>query len=310
MKALPLVYYPTAVNWVDDDILFLKTISQAVKSERPPQTYLTPTECLLRLQYQTPVLANLPLFKSYVNHDEYGMNHHIPLDADLLAVSSLRNNADRFNDISVVVVDYHMPGMTGIELCRELQGQPVKKILLTGAADQQQLAIEAFNEKIIDCFLHKDNPNLVSELQSFVCLLSQEYFRDLTQPLLAHLEVENKLPLTDPIFIQFFHEWCRTNKILEYYLIDKNGSYLAIDEVGKTRYLIVHTDKTLDAFTELHDAAEVASLLDDVIKRQKIPFFGVAKEAWEFDTKDWPEHFYTSLMLDGKERYYYSSQYE
>ncbi len=309
MKALPLVYYPTTVNWVDDDILFLKTISQAVKSERPCQTYLTPKECLLRLQYQTPALASLPLFKSYVDHDEYGTSHHIPVDADLLALSSLRNNPERFNDVSVVVVDYHMPGMTGIELCRELQGQPVKKILLTGAADQQ-LAIEAFNEKIIDCFLRKDNPNLVCELQSFVRSLSQQYFRDLTQSLLVHLEVENKLPITDPVYIEFFHGWCTANKIIEYYLIDKNGSFLATDDAGKIHYLIVHTDKTLDAFTESHHDDEVSDFLESVVKRQKIPFFGVAKEAWKFDVNNWPEHFYSPLVIEGKERYYYWSQNE
>jgi CheY-like chemotaxis protein len=54
----------------------------------------------------------------------------------------------RFNNIAVLVVDYSMPTINGIEFCKQLGDKHVYKILLTAEADSD-IAINAFNDGII-----------------------------------------------------------------------------------------------------------------------------------------------------------------
>ncbi len=306
MPSIPLVYYPTTLCWVDDDPLLVKALSHAIISDLHPKIFSTPKACLAHLKAQAPLLTALPLFKTYQDHDEYDRSHQLPVGADLLTLSSLKNHPHRFEEVSVLIADYHMPTMTGIELCHELKGCPIKKILLTGEADHA-LAVRAFNENVIDCFVRKDDPNLVQTLQSFIQSLSQQYFRSLTHPLLTHLlEVEHKIALTDPTFISFFQEWCKADDIKEYYLIDKNSSFLVLDATGNSRYFIVHTDRTLNAFAELHNDPEVKAFVKTIKAREKIPFFGPGKESWQFEPKDWFAHFHSAHVLQGREKYYWA----
>lgn len=304
MKPVPLVYYPTTINWIDDDNDFLESIAKSVKTANRLEVSHTPIDCLFRLKNQQPVLANLPQFNAYTCHNDYGLNHHIPTDLHLLGLAELLNHPKRFEDVSVVVVDYNMPSMNGLEFCSALRDTPIKKILLTGEMDQRT-AIEAFNEGIIDCFLQKDSPNMINDLEYFIEALTQEYFTDITKPMLAHLECEEKSPLTDNEFIKFFSHWKKSNHILEHYLVDKNGSFVAIDDQQKKQFLIMHTDKTLDSFASLHDDTDKHELLSQVKNREKIPFFGIGKEAWEFETSTWDNHFLKPNMLEGRCRYYW-----
>jgi CheY-like chemotaxis protein len=305
MKSLPLVYYPTTIHWIDDDPLFLNSVTTSVKTTHKLQTSASPTESLSYLKNQKPVLAGLPQFSADTHHNDYGLNHHIPTDLHLLSLSELMKHPKKGEDVSVVVVDYNMPNMNGLDFCKALQDSPIKKILLTGEMDQRT-AIEAFNEGIIDCFLQKDSPNMVNDLEYFIETLAQEYFTDITKPMLAHLECEEKSPLTDNEFIDFFNHWKKSNGAVEHYLIDKNGSFVAIDAKDKTQFLVIHTDKTLDSFANLHDDTDQNELLSQVRNREKIPFFGIGKEAWEFETKTWGDYFVKPNMLEGRCRYYWS----
>ena len=65
-----------------------------------------------------------------------------------------------------------MPPMKGIDLCRELAGYPVKKIMLTGEANEK-FAVGAFNEGTIDGFLSKKEENF-SELLGRVIANAQK----------------------------------------------------------------------------------------------------------------------------------------
>ncbi|HEU5281404.1 MAG TPA: response regulator [Gammaproteobacteria bacterium] len=304
MKSVPLAYYPTTIHWIDDNPLFLNSVTTSVKTIHTLQASTSPKESLSYLKNQKPALGGLPQFSAYTNHNDYGLNHHVPTDLHLLSLSELLKHPKKSEDVSVIVVDYNMPNMNGLDFCKALRDSPIKKILLTGEMDQRN-AIEAFNEGIIDCFLQKDSPNMINDLEYFIEKLTQEYFSDITKPMLAHLECEEKSPLTDNAFINFFNHWKKSNDILEHYLIDKNGSFVGIDTKNKTQFLIIHTDKTLDSFTNLHDDIDKNELLLQVRNRERIPFFGIGKEAWEFETTIWDNYFIKPNTLEGRCRYYW-----
>ena len=77
-------------------------------------------------------------------------------------------NKDRFNDVSVIIVDYYMDEMNGIEVCETLSKHPAKKILLTGGADKENIAIDAFNKGIIHRFINKTDPDFPSQIRQAI----------------------------------------------------------------------------------------------------------------------------------------------
>jgi YesN/AraC family two-component response regulator len=222
-------------------------------------------------------------------------------------LKELYTNNERNSEVTVLVTDYNMPNINGIDLCRELRAFPMKKILLTGAADHKQ-AVAAFNEGLIDCFIEKDSQTLIQDILSHITRLKQQYFIDRSRQLLNHLETDYPLPLSDPVFIDFFQEWCKKNEIQEYYLIDKYGNFLLVDNKGKKSYFIVHTDRTLSNFIESHqDDNEVTAFIREVELRKIIPFFGEGIESWELQPDKWSECFYTSQVLEGQQKYYWTA---
>jgi response regulator RpfG family c-di-GMP phosphodiesterase len=230
----------------------------------------------------------------------------LPIDINTAAFAKLHSIAERNNEISVLIIDYRMPGITGIELCRRLKHIPAKKILLTGEADNAQ-AIAAFNEGIIDCYIRKNSETLTHDVLVHINKLTHEYFCDFSRSLLSHLEIDRKIPLSDPVFNSFFKEWCQKNDICEHYVLDKQGNMQVINNEGKSSYFIVHTNNTLAEFVALYeDNKDLVFYLDLIRKKDKIPFFGVGQEAWQYSPVNWKSNLYNSQILEGRESYYWA----
>lgn len=303
--SLPLFSYPATVVWVDDDPLFLASVNLLLKNSYTT-TFSSPEQSINFFQQYKPFLQKINFVRGYTEVDSYDMLNHMPVDLNVSALRELYTSSERNKEVTVLVTDYNMPSMNGIELCRALRGLPMKKILLTGAADYQQ-AVAAFNEGLIDCFIQKDSQTLVQDILFHLGRLSQQYFVERSRQLLNHLETDYPLPLSDSIFISFFEEWCKKNKIQEYYLIDKHGNFLLINKEGKKSYFIVHTERTLNNFIELHqDDKEGVHFVRAVESREKIPFFGEGIESWELQSDKWDACFYSSKVLLGQQKYYWA----
>jgi CheY-like chemotaxis protein len=306
MLAMPLVSYPTTLLWVDDDEIFLQAVEQGFKNHFDIKMLSSAEECLHFFEkYQSNSTA-FPLLRGNKDHEEYDLNDHLPVDINLNAIFDLQNHFERSQDIAVMIVDYNMSGKTGIELCRELRGQPIKKILLTGEVNHS-LAVDAFNEGVIDCFIRKDEMNLFENLLKHIKKLNAQYFTDITKHLLAHLQADYKLPHSDLAFINFFNKWSRENEIFEFYIVDKNGTFLTKNKSGSIKYFITHTDRSLNVFTDLYaEDKEVNTFIESVRQRYKIPFFGINEEPWNFEFQKWDNFFHPIQILDGRERYYWT----
>jgi CheY-like chemotaxis protein len=293
------------VAWVDDDANFLATIPQLLEGINT-KTFNNPNACVEFFKGYKPFLQGINFRRGYTEVDSYEMPNHLPIDLNSDALQELPLMNERYNEISVLVTDYDMPGMNGLELCRKLQNQPMKKILLTGAADHQQ-AVQAFNEGLIDCFIQKESLNVINEVLFHIERLSKIYLIEQGSELQSHLEIERPLHLSDSVFIKFFKNWCSENKIKEYYLIDKLGTFLLIDENGNKKYFVTHTDYTLNSFIELYeDDEECAVYIQAVRSHEKIPYFGAGVDGWERTPDQWAACFYSSSVLVGAQEYYWA----
>src|SRR3990167_1596496 len=197
MTRLPLFNYPTTIAWIDDDDLFLRAATKTFGSARTIKCFNNPLECLHFFKGYQPFLSKQAFFNGCTDHESYDLNEHLPIDLNTKLLSTISLKPERHEEISLLIVDFHMPQMDGLSLCRQLQGLPIKKILLTGEVDHPK-AVEAFNEGIIDRFIRKDSPQLIHEIQQHIKTLSQQFFNDYSRGLLSHLEVDHPLPISDP----------------------------------------------------------------------------------------------------------------
>ncbi len=138
---------------------------------------------------------------------------------DLSLIEQEVNHPDRFRRISVLVADYAMPSMNGLELCAAARDPHLRKAMLTGVADEK-LAVEAFNEGIIHRFIPKHGTSATAIAREYIAELQGEYFEQYTALLKSSLAVGEPGFLTDPDVAGWVEELMRTERLVEYYLVD------------------------------------------------------------------------------------------
>lgn len=308
MQTLPLFYYPTKWVWVDDDSTLLDCMVGFFSEHNRILAFDSPTNCLQYLQKYRSPLSEKQFIQCNFEDENCGLLQYTPLNFNVTDIAKMVNDKHRYDEITALVIDYHMPEMDGFTLAQALKDLDVDKILLTGQAQDQE-AIHGLNDNLIHRFVRKGETDMEEKLLHYLKEMSYQYFQKKSAPLISLIEAENKLPLSDPAFINFFKKYCHDNQICEYYLIDKEGSYLCIDKKGNQSCLVIQTDNSIENWLTSYSASASLSPKDlhFLQTKNKIPFFGVSKEAWQFETHEWASHFYPASILDGRERYYWAS---
>ena len=306
MRNLPVFYYRSTIITIDDEPMVADALSLLLQDNFDIKSFNKPHEFLDFMQtYQVPLSDNIAL-RGCKEHEYYDTASHTIVDFNIPELHTLRKQPERNNEISVIIVDYRMPEINGVELCTLIKHINAKKILLTGDTNLQT-AVSAFNDNIIDRFIKKSSPSMPAEILATVTELAHIYYQEKTSSILTHLEASRPSPLSDPDFVLFFTAWRKDQSIKEYTLIDKNGSFCMQNNNGEFSYFIVHTDNSLDSFIQINeDEAEAAPFLDSIKKRELIPFFGIGKDCWSINPNDWEKHFHKANKLTGRENYYWS----
>ena len=203
-------------------------------------------------------------FDSYGSHVTYALDH----------VKQKYNQPQRHQDISVVIVDYDMPEMDGLTFCEELQGLPIKKIMLTGEAENQ-VAIDAFNKGVIDGFINKSAGNLHQELVKLIRQQQQKYLGTLQKSIIdaicLHLNDANILEE----YNQLVEHFVTQHNITEYYMTDSKGSYLLLDKTGHEYFLQIYSPDELTMYHDIAANSEVTTeMLTNLAYRHQAPLFG------------------------------------
>lgn len=294
---LPCCYFPTRVVMVDDNQTLSETLKLHLESEM--QSFDNPIRALQYLSHYTPTVSEnywlLPENESDLSDGAFIQ----PLYIDTGEIRSLQHDPDKYQDISVVIMDYHMPELTGLEVLSQISDKPFKTILLTGEGDHE-LAVKAFNQGQIDYFLRKDEENLGEKLNQIIKTLQFEYFADMSRRSRELLALECPLFL-DQTLCEYFYKIIQQNQIKEFYLMNLGGNYLLINQQREKHYFCAYTQHQLDALAEnAADAQVQPEVIQCLMTGKKIPFFGENTPYWKIDAKRWGEFMFQSEVIHAK----------
>lgn len=304
---IPIYCYPTTTLFVDDSVDFLTNFSLQLSSDLLIKLYSKPHEALA---YVKKSLSSGHVSQRSLDvATEVGgnpiTNHTVTLD--LSNIQQEMYNPNRFGEIAVVVVDYDMPGMNGLEFCRKIADTNVKKILLTGKGDEK-VAVEAFNEGLIDRFVQKNNRDVIKLVNENIHRLQTRYFQSMSEKMQAVLAQNSASFINDPTFSEFFYDLCAEHKIVEYYLTELTGSYLLLDADANPSLLVVKCYEDLNIHYEFAaDNGAPQSVLDEIRSGNKIPYACVADDYFKLQASEaWEKQLFPAEEIKGKEIYYYS----
>jgi len=276
IKELPLFYYPTNIILVDDDVNYSKNLEMIMLDRKVPMGVFNDPKKALNFIKSKPFgkLANKLVKVEEEQEDKTIFN------IDLSDLHQEIYNKDRFNDVSVIIVDYAMPGLNGKEFFEKIRDLPVAKILLTGEADYQ-MAVKMFNAGLIDRFFRKNDDDLFEKLIQAIEELKIQFFQKLSHSILAALGKKSTLlPFTNPAFIQFFLKTIQSDKMVEYYALDESGSFLLLQKNGACTGLIVKSEEDMQVLYELaRDEKDIPKkVTEDLKNRKKLTYFATRKE--------------------------------
>jgi len=270
MKPILPYYHPTDIVVIDDDKQMLQTLSRRLNLEKITHTtFADPREGLHHIntdQYRKSLVNRLTII------DE-GREFPDSVSFNPLVFLKEAQQPQRHSQVSVLIIDYEMPGINGLEVCHQIENPHIRKVLLTGVADEN-LAIEAFNNGLIHQYIRKHDDDFVKKMLSTIKNAQYEYFYDLLK---VPLEILHKrdvsTALTDPAYIAEFQYTLEKNNILAYYTLNDIGSAIMIDETQEIFSFVV----TNDDYIEVLQASDLYENLDDtqqqwIDTREKLPF--------------------------------------
>lgn len=251
-QAIPSFFFPTTVLMVDDNIEFLKSIAIGLPADGVTyHFYSDPRAALASINERSRSSEMANSLVNLLDEEEY---EHRTIDINVRDIYRIMYNRSRFEQISTVVVDYHMPGIDGIELCRSIKNPNIQKILLTSIVDESK-AIECLNEGIIDTFIRKQSPNIMTQLAQALAQAQNRYFLNrsrIVQQVISCSPEDSAM--LDPAFIKLFHKVAREFKAVEYYLTEFLGSYIFLDANGQHYGLFTRIKDQLEFYCESKEA--------------------------------------------------------
>lgn len=257
-------YHPTTFLFIDDDAIYLNKLGLIINPNKiSGKLFSNSHEALKYLESYSP---NSFTKRCVKRPEEINFDQRI-IDVYIKKIWLEVYNAARFKEISVIVIDYAMPGMNGVDFarqCKKFKNTNFKILMLTGEADEQ-LAIQSFNDGLIHKFIRKNAPDFEVILNAVINALQEEYFFDLSALLIDSLikNPEHSMIswLDEPVFFSFFAELIKKHDLREYYLSDAFGSFMFLDFEGNPSWLAVKSEEEMQA------AYEVAACADKEISQ-------------------------------------------
>ncbi len=303
-------HHPTTVCLVDDSESFIKGLALVMPAQMSSIAFFNPLDALeyVNRPQELPSLAD----RCFSAH-ERSLRPLFQLDTGLIEQEI--NIARRFNRLSVVIVDYSMPSINGMEFCNRINDPHVGKVLLTGIADET-IAVEAFNAGIIDRFIAKNHPRASEQIGEYALDMQEAYFRTQTEQVQRTLSLTGPVFLNDPDVAHWIRRLMRRNNFCEHYMVSQPPGLLLLNPSGEVSQLVVMSEEecTQQAnYAETHAAPEavvrrlrnrshVGFLLDDPASYRH------ADE--QTDEYPWHEIIRPSTRLGNADHYWYAALFD
>lgn len=289
---VPIFYYPLKAMFVDDNIELLK----AYHHLNLPNKIITESNPEKAVQELINNTSNTCLFEDIT--DNYYIDLSQSDDTAIISftfnsIKNLIHDNDKYEKYGVVITDYKMPIMNGIELCNNISELNIVKILLTGEYKPLD-ALSALHDDTIDYFLQKGKSTTNDELLNSIRKLELKYFKSITQNFFSL--TNNKFAfLADKDFATLINNFIKKNAITEYYLLNSTGCFLMINRTSQFM-LNIYSDNDLDTFCDMYTHIDKETL-KKIKQRELIPNF-------ELSNHTNTEHDFYSCIRSGK--YYYN----
>ena len=234
MTGFPLVLLPRRVVYVDDDGRMLDILRMTMPKKMSREFIGSPDAALKTLSQEIQYWRTLELL--------LGKSHHLPaeLGEAHLYAGSYFTEWRRFHLTAVLIVDYQMPGLNGVELVSKLEGFPARRILLTGEADAA-VAVQAFNSGVIQRFIPKNTPNLHKEITRSADDMHLSVCEQLGQLIRANLSQAQVDLLHDPAVIEGLQDKLEELDWMEYVVVARPFGLLGMSHQGPLQWLQIET---------------------------------------------------------------------
>lgn len=212
---MPLYSHPSQTVLVDDNQSFLRSLAFQLDPVHPCITFHDAELALDWIRRHSPcrVLARQK------NDD---IRDKLAAGFNLERIARIACEPRRFTTPSVLVVDYAMPQMNGLEFCERVRDLPCKKIMLTGQADEK-MAAKDLNTGLIDRFIQKSDARALDLLELNVATLQCHYFDEGSQPLRGLAMSENYQFLYDPAVVAQAKRLMDQHGFIEHYIFSRRG---------------------------------------------------------------------------------------
>ena len=245
-----LFYFPLKIMVVDDDKNYLISCKNKIQFN---QVELSDKPLDVMNQLVAIEIDIKSFIKEYVTN-EFSVNYS--------TIASFVEKYNTSNEIGILITDYQMPEINGIDLCTKFERTNLIKILLTGEY-QIDDAIEALNNKQIDYYLPK---NLDGKLLTAINNLHIKFFNLATNNICQMLDVKNLPFLRDNDYIAIFDSIIKNNNITTYFALNNYGCYY-MENTDNKFVLSIYNNEDL---AELKDEYLTQSLPAEQVKSNKI----------------------------------------
>lgn len=311
-----LCYYPTNIAVIDDSDSFLAMVNKELDPKQARQLYNNPVEALQKINAAENSSDQLNSILKTLSNEDVDESSLATYDANALVHIDWKNfykeayNEKRFDRISVVLIDYRMEQMDGIEFCRNLLDKAIIKIMITEISDYK-LAVQAFNEGLIDKFILKNNSGFFNEINNSIVKAQRDYFKNI-----YGLNGVLGFIFRDQIQCKskdYYDLLCQIKNIInpvEGYVLDKSGSVLFLNEQAEPTWFIVRTKDELDVLYAIAKDNNAASdILNVLANKQEMPIllcegdYQTAVKNWKlYPVKPFPvcNNSYYSILINSK----------
>lgn len=230
-------YHPTTVVFVDDNENFLRSLDLELPGDWAYRSFSETEEALDFLNRPAPLPPLVDRCFTLSAEDRA----HPTVALDFSLIEQEINHLERFSRVSVVMIDYSMPLMNGLEFCAELNDPYLQKAMLTGVADEK-VAVQAFNARLIDRFIPKNTSHSISDIVAYAEELQHAYFTQHTARLTNTLSLNPPRFLTDRDVARAVRAMMQREHAVEYYMLQHPPGFLMLRADGSAVKLFVYDE--------------------------------------------------------------------